>query len=238
MTRYDEGMKTRKVTKRERPVVTIPAVKKPAWKSPAGILAEKGKIVGDIVNFDTSELWNALRPDDPQTEEMIRILSAGPATQQKGSSKTNLSPEKRKKRQKLAAKPDREIDLSDIPEIRELPSDAVVGRFYRELDDETQSKLRLRATRNDHSIEREACDILREALPHESSSGEHLVNAILRRMKPLGGIDLPVLPRDSLGILSMGSRHACATNWPSSSSRNLPGASCHSTLRPRRCMPR
>ena len=27
--------------------------------------------------------------------------------------------------------PDSEIDTSDIPEIRELPSDAVVGRFYR-----------------------------------------------------------------------------------------------------------
>jgi hypothetical protein len=51
------------------------AAKKTAWKSPAGVLAGKGKITGDIVNFDTSELWNALRPDDPQTEEMIRILS-------------------------------------------------------------------------------------------------------------------------------------------------------------------
>jgi uncharacterized protein (DUF4415 family) len=44
---------------------------------------------------------------------------------------TKLSAEKRKELQKLAAKPDREIDLSDIPEIREIPSDAVIGRFYR-----------------------------------------------------------------------------------------------------------
>ena len=44
---------------------------------------------------------------------------------------TKLSAEKRKKLQKLAARPDREIDLSDIPEIREIPSDAVIGRFYR-----------------------------------------------------------------------------------------------------------
>jgi uncharacterized protein (DUF4415 family) len=42
-----------------------------------------------------------------------------------------LSAEKRKALRKLAAKPDREIDLSDIPEIREIPSDAVIGRFYR-----------------------------------------------------------------------------------------------------------
>src|SRR5579864_1433703 len=41
------------------------------------------------------------------------------------------SAEKRKELRKLAAKPDREIDLSNIPEIREIPSDAVIGRFYR-----------------------------------------------------------------------------------------------------------
>ena len=42
-----------------------------------------------------------------------------------------LSAEKRKKLEKLAARPDWEIDLSDIPEIREIPSDAVIGKFYR-----------------------------------------------------------------------------------------------------------
>ena len=42
-----------------------------------------------------------------------------------------LSPEKRKELKKLAAKPDRDIDLTDIPEIRKIPSDAVIGRFYR-----------------------------------------------------------------------------------------------------------
>ena len=42
-----------------------------------------------------------------------------------------LSTEKRKQLRKLAAKADREIDLSDIPEIRQIPSDAVSGRFYR-----------------------------------------------------------------------------------------------------------
>ncbi len=42
-----------------------------------------------------------------------------------------LSAEKRKQLQTLAARPDRDIDLTDIPEIREIPSDAVIGRFYR-----------------------------------------------------------------------------------------------------------
>jgi prevent-host-death family protein len=51
------------VTKRGRPVATISPAKKPVWKSPAGILAGKLKITGDIVNFDTSDLWDALRRD-------------------------------------------------------------------------------------------------------------------------------------------------------------------------------
>jgi len=51
------------VTKRGRPVATISPAKKPAFKSPAGILAGKVKITGDIVNFDTSDLWDALRSD-------------------------------------------------------------------------------------------------------------------------------------------------------------------------------
>ena len=42
-----------------------------------------------------------------------------------------LSAEKRKKLEKLVARPDHKIDLSDIPEIREIPSDAVIGKFYR-----------------------------------------------------------------------------------------------------------
>ena len=57
----DEHGGTITVTKRGRPVATISAAKKPAWKSPAGILAGKLKITGDIV--DTTELWDALRRD-------------------------------------------------------------------------------------------------------------------------------------------------------------------------------
>jgi uncharacterized protein (DUF4415 family) len=44
---------------------------------------------------------------------------------------SKLSAEQQKHLRALAARPDREIDLRDIPEIRELPSDAVIGKFYR-----------------------------------------------------------------------------------------------------------
>lgn len=49
----------------------------------------------------------------------------------KGNYMPRLTAEERKKLKRLAARPDREIDLSDIPEIHELPSDAVIGKFYR-----------------------------------------------------------------------------------------------------------
>ena len=42
-----------------------------------------------------------------------------------------LTAKKRAGLRRLARRPDREIDLSDIPEIRQLPSDAVIGKFYR-----------------------------------------------------------------------------------------------------------
>jgi uncharacterized protein (DUF4415 family) len=44
---------------------------------------------------------------------------------------SRLTAEKRNSLKRLADRPDREIDLSDIPEIQELPSDAVIGIFYR-----------------------------------------------------------------------------------------------------------
>jgi len=49
------------VTKRGRPVATLQPVKKKPWKSPKGAWIGKVEIVGDIVNFDTSHLWNSLR---------------------------------------------------------------------------------------------------------------------------------------------------------------------------------
>ncbi len=44
---------------------------------------------------------------------------------------TKLTAEKRKELAKLAKMPDSRIDLSDIPEIKNFPSDAVIGKFYR-----------------------------------------------------------------------------------------------------------
>ena len=44
---------------------------------------------------------------------------------------TKLTSDKRKELIRLAKMPDSRIDLSDIPEIESIPSDAVIGKFYR-----------------------------------------------------------------------------------------------------------
>lgn len=57
----DDRGHTITVTKRGRPVATLQPVKKKLWKSPKGAWIGKVKIVGDIVEFDTTHLWHALR---------------------------------------------------------------------------------------------------------------------------------------------------------------------------------
>ena len=47
----------------------------------------------------------------------------------------NLTESERNQLEILAKKDDADIDTSDIPEIRELPPDFVVGRFYRSQSD-------------------------------------------------------------------------------------------------------
>jgi prevent-host-death family protein len=49
------------VTERGRPVATLKPVKQKRWKSPRGSWIGKVEIVGDIVNTDRSDLWEALR---------------------------------------------------------------------------------------------------------------------------------------------------------------------------------
>lgn len=51
------------VTKRGRPVATVTRVKKKEWKSSEGSLAGRIRIVGDIANEDTSDLWECVRED-------------------------------------------------------------------------------------------------------------------------------------------------------------------------------
>jgi hypothetical protein len=64
------------------------SAKNPPFKSSAGILAGKIKITGDIVNFDTSELWNALhlvdavrRRVEPMGGVELPVIERDPVTE-------------------------------------------------------------------------------------------------------------------------------------------------------------
>ncbi len=56
----DQQGATITVTKRGRPVAMITRGPLTAWRNPANSWAGKGRIVGDIVNLDTSSLWNVV----------------------------------------------------------------------------------------------------------------------------------------------------------------------------------
>jgi prevent-host-death family protein len=57
----EQGGATITVTKRGRPVAVLGPTPKKPWKSPANSWAGKLEIVGEIVNTDTSDLWDAVR---------------------------------------------------------------------------------------------------------------------------------------------------------------------------------
>jgi prevent-host-death family protein len=51
------------ITRRGRPVAVLGPTKKTAWKSPGDSWKGRAEIRGDIVNTDTSRLWEVLRPE-------------------------------------------------------------------------------------------------------------------------------------------------------------------------------
>ena len=68
----------------------------------------------------------------------------------------------------------------------------------RNLDDGVKSRLRIRAATHSRSMEDEARDILRSALSVESPRHGNLAASIRARFAPMGGIELPVIPRDPM----------------------------------------
>jgi len=70
--------------------------------------------------------------------------------------------------------------------------------LIRQVDEETKSRLRIRATSKGRSMEQEALDILSRTLASDKPRSVHLVDAIRRRIEPVGGVDLPAIPRDPM----------------------------------------
>ena len=68
----------------------------------------------------------------------------------------------------------------------------------RNIDDVIKRRLRVRAALNGRSMEDEARDILRSALSTDEPRSRNLAQAIHERFSALGGVDLPVAPREAI----------------------------------------
>ena len=74
----------------------------------------------------------------------------------------------------------------------------VASITIRRLGDETKRRLRLRAASHGRSMEEEAREILRAAVCADPSPRPDLAAAIRARLEPLGGVELPEVPRDPI----------------------------------------
>jgi plasmid stability protein len=68
----------------------------------------------------------------------------------------------------------------------------------RNLDDGLKSRLRVQAAIHGRSMEDEARDILRSVLSRHPQPATNLADTIHARFAALGGVDLPLLPREQL----------------------------------------
>jgi antitoxin FitA len=68
----------------------------------------------------------------------------------------------------------------------------------RDLDDRLKAKLRIRAARNNRSMEEEARVILKAALASEAEGSKSLVAAIRARIEPIGGVELSIPAREPM----------------------------------------
>jgi plasmid stability protein len=70
--------------------------------------------------------------------------------------------------------------------------------LIRNMDHNTKRCLRLRAAANGRSMEEEACAILTRALSGTKRAKTNLYDSIRKYFEPLGGVDLPALPREPM----------------------------------------
>jgi len=68
----------------------------------------------------------------------------------------------------------------------------------RKLDEQTKARLRVRAAHRKRSMEDEARNILRAALAEEAATPHDLAEAIRRRFRPFGGVELRIPAREPM----------------------------------------
>jgi len=80
--------------------------------------------------------------------------------------------------------------------------------IIRHLESAIKERLKIRAARHGRSMAEEAGEILRAALREKPDVEEGLGTSIRRRFAPLGGVDLPSLPREPMWHVAGVSRDA------------------------------
>ena len=68
----------------------------------------------------------------------------------------------------------------------------------RNFDENLKRRLRIRAARNERSMEQEVHDILRAALDQEVAPARNLGTAIHNLFKPFGEVELDIPPREAM----------------------------------------
>ena len=68
----------------------------------------------------------------------------------------------------------------------------------RKLDEQTKTRLRVRAAHRKRSMEDEARNILRAALAKEAAAPRSLAEAVRRRFRPFGGVELRLPDRQPM----------------------------------------
>jgi prevent-host-death family protein len=63
------------ITRRGRPVAILSSAKKTAWKSPRNNWAGRMEIARDIVNTDTSSLWEVVGPNSEEASRPTKRRS-------------------------------------------------------------------------------------------------------------------------------------------------------------------
>ena len=68
----------------------------------------------------------------------------------------------------------------------------------RKLDEQTKARLRVRAAHRKRSMEDEARNILRAALAEGAATPRNLAEAVRRRFRPFGGVELRLPVREPM----------------------------------------
>ena len=74
----------------------------------------------------------------------------------------------------------------------------VATLLIRRMDEATKARLKSRASRHGRSLEAEAREILRAALACPPSQPKNLAEAMHSYFAPLGGVELPEIPREPM----------------------------------------